>query len=553
MKALTIATVVLLSAQFARGESPGRVRLTDFASGTSDYSEAFDAAIKSLCPVEGSLCGGVIEIPAGLFPVARSIDVPAGIHIKGVGDGTIVVSRAKQCSGVAPPSVVFRFKRGGAGLPDGGLEGLTVTSEDERHFVPCGPWPIERTKTSQSFHADGSGSFDGCYVPGEGGEQRFDPTRMNSIGVLVEGGEAGRFDMRAVRACGLGTGFKLQDARGGFAEGITSTINNTGLIVEGGSDWTFENLMFHANVLGTIFRASSSGQAPRNFQVMGGLLQSSRELGALIQSCVNCSWTGIHFENNGTLFEAGGDIRLDGSGATRHFTVHGAAHSAWPATLVENRKAKGCPVDYLSFDDDVGSGWSNNLEVLSDCPLRLHAQPDWMGLRRAPSAAPSRLTLFDTGGRGSLTMNATGQVGLGGEEGEAALTIHRPAGDEAAPLASLRGEKEVIVRFVPDLRGPWTELRAVAGLVPSVELGRDGLLIGSDGRVAVGTALAEGQALAIHGELASQTLSVGSFQPQRSPPTTCDERHRGLLTMTTDTPRICVVVQGNYRWLTVGP
>jgi hypothetical protein len=527
---------------------PGKVVLTDYvqAGDAGDYSAAFARAIHALCTEGLANCGGVVEVPAGAYPVTRTIDVPGGVTLRGIGGASVIVSNAPQCSGSAGPSVVVRLHRSGSEPHSGGLEGLTVSSDGLPHYLPCAPAPRARTETTQSYEA-GKGAFSGCYASDAGGARHFDSTRMNAIGVLVAGDSG--FLLRDFAACGLGTGIVFKDAHEGFADTIASDFNNTGLVVAGSSDWVFENLMVHENLNGIVFKASGE-TFPTNIHVMGGLVQSNHTQAIRVQACESCSFAGIHFENNGTAFESGGDIHLDGTAHTRHFSTRMASRSAWPSTLIENDAAKGCPVDDVAFDDDWGTAWAHNIEVKSDCPMHLRADARWSSLRRSAGTTPGRLTLFGT--PAGLAMSETGQLGLGVSPGEAALTVGSAKPNQS--LLDLVGE-QLELRFIVDTSSPaMGAIRASAAGLELRSSSASGLFLSANGNVGVGTNT-PAEALAVNGGLSvgeGQNLIADGLQLKERKRTGCDAAHRGQLLAVSGHPQICVQTNGAFGWRSIG-
>jgi hypothetical protein len=563
--------------------SRGSVRLRTYATGipaNGDFAPAFERALADLCRGTGS-CGGVIEVPAGTFRVSRTIVVPPGVRIVGTGAASVLVLTANQCTGTRPPSALLRFEGSREGAQWQGVEHLWLTTANSAELYPCfssardaSPryLPYDTTKAT-----DAPGSYNGCYVEASG-EPRFDGSRINAVGIDVEGKGGAGITVTDVRTCGFGTGMVVSDAASGYAETFMSSLNHTGLLLRGSRSWTFENLQVANNEVGLSLQAAGGPNV--NIQILGGLVQASSVEGVRAAACESCLFDGTHFEANASG-TAGADVHVDGSGSVRHLRIARSSFSGFPHIEIDN-PAHGdmCSVDYVSIGDVFGSGFPPNLDIRSACPIHLDTGESGtallqtsFGRRSRDPAAPSQVLDVSTQSadgtdRPLWGLGVDGEVSIGTYPGNAGLTLGASDPSVSARLLDLVGtsdasERSVALRSSAGTAADAARVRASSfatteggtvslELIPGGTSARSALVVDSRGYVGVNTASPSAR-LDVKGDVRvapEGSLHVAAAQPVPSGALLpCDAAHRGVIASRGADPLICLLQDGSWRWM----
>lgn len=293
----------------------GRARLTDFASpGAGDYAPAFRCAMAALCPDRAADgCGGVIEVPKGVFPVASTVLVDRPIRIVGLGAASqLIWSGSKE-------GALLQFDASAAQT----AEDLLLTVPEQAGARAC------------SASTDTKGT-----------------------GILVQGTGRGPL-LKNLSLCGFDVGLKAIGTTDGLIDASWFSHNRTQIELDRTEGWIAQALLLDSAATGLVVRHSAG------FRGLGGRATKTSAVGVELTGCVGCSFDGWRFEGNAV------DARLCGE-ATDLLRGVSFTHVDGVARIEVANPPGTCPVDHVAFSGVGGTnGTPGVVTVDSACPIRL--------------------------------------------------------------------------------------------------------------------------------------------------------------------------------------
>lgn len=246
--------VWVLGEEVCRGRNQrptdGVAKLEDFhRSGDPDYTNAFRCSILALCPRQTTApCGGIVAVPAGVFPVSETLAIDNEIQLAGQGAASVIEWHGQGPNEYGGMKVVFDLR----GRP----RGVCPVAECPQNLVfPPGPGEFlnaghVRTSASLRDLTIRAGK-DSCSTGGA--------ARTNAIGIdLHSGYEALSSSSHSIllanlKVCGFEAGLRLAGtALDGTVRRVHLVNNHVGLDVEIANQWNLEDIDAEANDLGIL-------------------------------------------------------------------------------------------------------------------------------------------------------------------------------------------------------------------------------------------------------------------------------------------------------------